>query len=421
MRTIFAVGATAALVLLATGAPALAQNEKINIAGQVFHDRNGDNTYDAGDGVRAWGVGVRITDQVSGQVHTLPVGANGRYGIFNLPKSTYLVENLDVTNYTSSKTSYTTSETLTNGDFPLVGHVVRGTSYLDANGDGAKQADERAVAGEIKVVGKAKDGSPVDVSKTPGSDGTYAIDLPLGEFTLTTPLNDEGFVLGKPASATDVDWATGTRTITVASTGKTEQVDLRYITAAANITVKGSLSPAKDTYLVGEEITAKVQLINTGNAPVMPTIGLGRFHAKLIRYSDSLAADTSTQFELKRKIVPGETAEIELTFTPTGTIFTGLQLVVFDPMRGLKDVDSTDNMLQIAVTVVEKGAETTAPTTSTTTSAPTTTTTTPAVAGAGNSSGLASTGASPLGFLAIGALLLAAGTSAVFVARRRRS
>ncbi|SDK53696.1 hypothetical protein SAMN04488074_10619 [Lentzea albidocapillata subsp. violacea] len=160
-----------------------------------------------------------------------------------------------------------------------------------------------------------------------------------------------------------------------------------------------------------------MQLINTGNAPAMPTIGLGRFHAKLIRYSDSLAAHTGTQFELKRKIVPGETAEIELTFTPTGTIFTGLQLVVFDPMRGLKDVDPSDNILQIAAKVVEKGAETTAPTTT----APATTTTTPAVAQAGNFAGLASTGASPLGFLGPGALLLAAGTSAFFLARRRRS
>jgi LPXTG-motif cell wall-anchored protein len=42
------------------------------------------------------------------------------------------------------------------------------------------------------------------------------------------------------------------------------------------------------------------------------------------------------------------------------------------------------------------------------------------VAQAGTKAGLASTGASPLGFLALGALLLAAGTSAFFLARRRR-
>jgi LPXTG-motif cell wall-anchored protein len=43
------------------------------------------------------------------------------------------------------------------------------------------------------------------------------------------------------------------------------------------------------------------------------------------------------------------------------------------------------------------------------------------VAKAGSNSGLASTGASPLGFLGLGALLLAAGFGAFFVARRRRS
>ncbi|MCR3746880.1 SdrD B-like domain-containing protein [Lentzea californiensis] len=417
MRKTFAVATTAALVLTATGAPALAQDETISITGRVFLDHNGNGTFDAGDGVQIGGPGVRITD-ADGRTTDLPVGPSGRYRVQKLLKAAYEVETLNVVNYTTTKSSFTTSETVTDGDFALVGQVAKGVAYVDANGDGTKQADEKPVTEGLRVTGNAKDGSPVDVTRTAGADGAYRFDLPLGGYTLTAPLlNSEGLVLGKPNAVTDIDWATGARELT----GQTEQVDLRYITAAANLTVKGALSPAKATYVVGEEITAKVQLINTGNAPVLPMIGLGGFHAKLIRYSDSLAAETDTQFELKRKIVPGETLEIELTFTPTGTDFAGLHLVVFDTMRGLKDVDSSDNMLQIATKVVEKGAETTTPVTSTTTAAPATTTTTPAVAQAGNKAGLASTGASPLGFLAIGALLLAAGTSAFFLARRRRS
>ncbi|MEV6719079.1 SdrD B-like domain-containing protein [Lentzea sp. NPDC051208] len=417
MRNTFAVATTAALVLTATGAPALAQDETISITGRVFVDRNGNGTFDEGDGVQIGGPGVRVTDE-DGRTTDLPVGPSGRYRVEKLRKSTYKVETLNLVNYTTTKSSYTTSETVTDGDFALVGQVAKGIAYVDANGDGTKQADEKPVTEGLRVTGNAKDGSPVDLTRTAGADGAYRFDLPLGDYTLTAPLlNDQNLVLGKPEAVTDIDWATGTRELT----GQTEQVDLRYITAAANITVKGTLSPAKDAYLIGEEITAKVQLVNTGNAPVLPLIGLGQFHAKLIRYSDSLEAEADTQFEFKRKIVPGETVEIELTFAPTGTIFTSLQLVVFDTMRGLKDVDASDNFLQIATKVVEKGAETTAPTATTTTAAPATTTTTQAVAQAGNKSGLASTGASPLGFLALGALLLAAGTSAVFVARRRRS
>ncbi|MDX3657591.1 hypothetical protein PV646_09775 [Streptomyces sp. ID05-26A] len=417
MRNTFAVATTAALVLTATGAPALAQDETISITGRVFLDHNGNNTFDEGDGVRVGGPGVRVTGE-DGFTIDLPVGPSGMYRVQKLRKSTYKVETLDLVNYTSAKSSYTTSETVTAGDFALAGQVVKGVAYVDANGDGTKQAGEQPITEGLRVTGNAKDGSPTDVTRTAGADGAYRIDLPLGDYTLTAPLlNSEGLVLGKPNAATDIDWATGTRKLT----GQTEQVDLRYITAAANITVKGSLIPAKDTYLVGEEITAKVRLVNTGNAPVMPTIGLGQFHAKVLRHSDTLEAETSTQFELKHRIVPGATEEIELTFAPAGTVFTSLQLVVFNPMRGLNDVDTSDNFLQLPVKVVEKGAETTAPTTSTTTAAAPTTTTTQAVAKAGNKTGLASTGASPLGFLALGTLLLAAGTGAFFMARRRRS
>ena len=77
--------------------------------------------------------------------------------------------------------------------------------------------------------------------------------------------------------------------------------------------------------------------------------------------------------------------------------------------------------MKIPVEVVEKSVETTAPVTPTTAAAPPTTTTEPAIAKAGNGSGLASTGASPLGFIGLGALLLAAGASAFPIARRRRS
>lgn len=422
MRTIFAAGTTAALVLLATGAPVLAQDETMNITGRVYFDHNGNDVYDAGDGVREWSPGIRVTDQKDGRTFTAPVGAGGRYAVYNLARSTYLVENLDLVNYTSAKTSFTASDTVTDGDFPLVGHLVKGLSFVDTNGDGTRQADEKPATGEIKVTGRAKDGSAVDQAATPGADGSYAIDLPLGEFTLKAPHAGAGLALAKPRAATDIDWATGVRTISVASTGKTEQVDLRYFAAKANVTVKGALSPAKDTYLVGEQITAKVKLLNSGDVPVAPQLGLGLWDAKVVRHSDNLVAEVATQFALRNRVLPGETAEVELTFATNNTSFTLFKLSAFGSFGGLADVDESDNFLQFPVKVVEKSAETTAPATSTTAAAaPATTTTTQAVAKAGNKTGLASTGASPLGFLALGTLLLAAGTGAFFMARRRRS
>jgi hypothetical protein len=72
VRNTFAVATTAALVLTATGAPALAQDETISITGRVFVDRNGNGTFDEGDGVRVGGPGVRITDE-DGRTTDLPV------------------------------------------------------------------------------------------------------------------------------------------------------------------------------------------------------------------------------------------------------------------------------------------------------------------------------------------------------------
>ncbi|WP_090006516.1 hypothetical protein [Lentzea albidocapillata] len=89
-------------MLLATGVPALARDEKIDIVGRVYLDRNGNNAYDVGDGVQTWGTGVRVTDQVGGRTFTVVLGADGRYRAGKIPKSTYLVENLGVTNYTST-------------------------------------------------------------------------------------------------------------------------------------------------------------------------------------------------------------------------------------------------------------------------------------------------------------------------------
>jgi LPXTG-motif cell wall-anchored protein len=427
VKNVCAVVVTAAIVLTATGAPAAAQRDgMINISGLFYVDRNGDNAYDAGDGIRAWGPGVRITNQDTKQSFTAPVGADGRYEVHNLPKGpTYVVENLDIINYPTTKLGFNTTETVTNGDFPLRGFTVRGLSFVDANGDGVKQADEKATTGSVKVSGTAQDGSKVDAEATPAAGGEYVIDMPIGDFTLTSPnLTGEGLALAKPKAATDIDWVSGTRELTQNVDNRTQRLDLRYFAAKADIAVEAAISPVKDVYVLGEQIDAKIKLLNKGDVPVAPSFVMSYFDAKLISHSGNITVIGRDDYALNHKILPGGSAEVVIKFEPASTEFDVVWPLVRFNYGGLLDVDRKNNGARIPVKVVEKSTTTdpTTPLQTTTTTAPTTTTTTqPAAVKAGNKSGLASTGASPLGAIALGGLLLVAGVGAFVVARRRRS
>ena len=424
MKKVCVVTMTAALVLTATGAPAAAQRDgMINISGLIYMDRNGDNAYDAGDGIRAWGAGVRITNQDTKQSFTAPVGADGRYAVHNLPKGpTYVVENLDIVNYVSTKIGFNTTETVTNGDFPLLGRIVRGLSFVDANRDGVKQADEKATTGSVKVSGKAQDGSTVDAEATPGENGEYVIDMPIGDFTLTAPILPGGLALAEPKAATDIDWLTGTRVLTPNADNRTQRLDLRYFEAKADIAVDAVVTPAKDVYTLGEQIKVKVTLSNKGDVPVAPSFVMSNFAAKLLEHSGNVKlTDRNYDFQVLDKILPGKHIDVMLDIELNDVEFTEVWPIVRFNLGSLRDVDTKNNIVRKPIKVVEKTTTPSSP--SETTTAPTTTTTTtqPAVAKAGNNSGLASTGASPLGFIALGSLLLVAGAGAFLLARRRRS
>ncbi|MFS8104816.1 MSCRAMM family adhesin SdrC [Lentzea alba] len=412
---------TAAIVLTAVGVPAAARPGMINITGLFYLDRNGNNAYDAGDSVRPWGPGVRITNQDTKRSFDVAVGADGRYGIFNLTKGpTYLVENLNVPNYSTTKLSFTTTETVTDGDFPLQGHVVKGLSFVDTNRDGVKQADEKVAPLPSKVSGKALDGTAVDVEATLDENGEYSVDLPAGDFTFTAPdIASAGLVLAEPKAATDIDWVSGTRKLTQNADNRTQRVDVRYFTPKPDVAVDDAVvTPAKDTYTLGEQVEIKVTLSNKGDVPVAPSFVMANFGAKLLKHSDNVKLTDKFDLQVNDKILPGKQVDVVLKTELNDITFTEVWPVARFTFGNLQDVNRKNNSVRKPIKVVDKTAPTSP---SETTAPPTTTTTQPAVAQAGNKSGLAKTGAAPLGALALGGLLLAAGAGALLVARRRRS
>jgi hypothetical protein len=427
VKKLFAVALTAGLALTTAATSAAAQNEKITIEGLFFLDRNGDNTYSPDENVHANGPGVRIYVQGTNElVGSFPAGPDGKFKAV-LPKGpTYAVNNNDIYDFTTSKLGYGTSESKSDANFPLRGYFLNGFTFVDSNGDGVKQENEKTHGGKVKVTGKTQTGAAVNVEAEAREDGSYLLDLPIGDLTVTAPeIKKSGLALAKPKTDHDIDWLTGTRVLAPNVNDRTQRVDLRYFEAKADIAVASAITPLKDTYTRGEQIDLELTLSNKGDVPVAPEVVLGSFFAKLVSHSDNVTVQPGTDddFRVVSKILPGQQVEVALKIELDDVKYDEVHAMVrFVYSGGLPDVDHKNNVVSTKIKVVEKAvtSEPSAPSSTSQTAAPTTTTT-PAVAQAGNKSGLASTGASPLGFIGLGALLLAAGTGAFFVARRRRS
>ncbi|SER34583.1 hypothetical protein [Lentzea albida] len=424
MKKFFAVAMTAAFVLPSAAVSAAAQGETITVEGLFYIDRNGDNAFTAGENVRAGGPGVQIRVQGTNElVGTFPTGPDGRYRAV-LPKGPKYVTSSLEKDYSSTRLGHDASESRTDADYPLRGYFLNGVTFVDTNGDGVKQAEEKTHGGKVKVTGQVHSGAQFSGEAQAGPDGAYQLDLPFGALTLTAPdLTKDGLALAKPRTASDVDWVSGT-TALVGADNREVRADVRYVEARADIALSASVVPAKDSYVLGEQVDVKLTLANKGNVPVVPSVVMAEFVAKLVSHSDNikLINGRDDEFETVAKILPGEQADVVLKVELNDLTFDKVQPIVRFNFGNLQDVDRKNNVLlpPIAVKVVEKG--TTAPTTSTSPSqSAVPTTTAPAVAKAGNGSGLASTGASVFGPLALGAVLLAVGASAFFVARRRRS
>ncbi|MFI6098509.1 SdrD B-like domain-containing protein [Lentzea sp. NPDC051213] len=414
MKNVFAVTMTAALVLAATGAPAAAQEDKIFIGGLVWLDRNGDGKVGDEPGL-AGEKAVKITKFDGGElVGEYTTDDKGMYVARDLPAGKYRVS-VSGERYTPT----TQRNVVTEGgtvDFGLQGRGIAGRSFLDKNRDGVRQADE-----ELLSPGTLN-GKPIPVSR---EDGQFSVeDLPFGKYKfVAADYSQRGLALVKPLGTNPIDWVTGTLEFTIGELEGPAPLDAMYFEPKADAAVEDvTIAPAKDTYTVGEQIDVKFKLANKGDVPGKLSVIMFNFGSvKLVSLSDNVAG-SKDDFETVAAVLPGESVTVDLKVEITGTDLAEIWPWARPFVGPFKDVDRKNQGTQSKKTikVVEKGAS--APTTSPTeTTAPTTTTTPPAVVKAGNNSGLATTGAPVLGFLALGALLLTAGASAFLVARRRRS
>ncbi|HEX8864589.1 MAG TPA: hypothetical protein VF821_02925 [Lentzea sp.] len=416
MKKHFAVALTAALVLPVAATSAAAQDEKITIDGLVWLDRTQDRKQDSFESVLANWRGVRIeklgTDEVVGE---FPTDANGRFRA-ELPAGKYGVTVLTNQEYSPTNGAFRVVDSTSTLAFGVSGGSVAGLSFLDQNKDGVRQPDE-----ELLSPGTLN-GKPIPVSR---EDGQFSVeDLPYGDYRfVAADYSSRGLALRQPLGTRPIDWATGVLEFKIGQLEGPGPLMAEYFNPKGDLAITmPALSPAKDTYVVGDEVEATFQITNKGEAPEAPTFTTGAWSKTTLGHSDNVEPTPGSYdvFAVKSPLLPGQSIDVKIRVRLAATEVKQVNVLVRPSKWG--DDPFKDNVQILPIKVVEKGAETTTSTTSATTTAPTTTTTTtPVVTNVGKKDGLASTGASPLGFLGLGAVLLAAGLSAFFVARRRRS
>lgn len=417
MNKLIAVGMAAALLLPAAGTAAAQEEEKISIGGLVWFDRNSDTKRDDTEpGVPNEKI-IKIVKEGTGElVGECTTDEKGNYSARDLPKGKYVVSVEVRGRYAITGKAQAATEGGT-VDFGVRGGSLTGYAFLDQNRNGSLDENE----GERRLEPGTLNGKKLEVRR---DTGQFLIDdLPFGRYELVaTDYRREGLTLVETRSSSGLDWVTGKRVYDIDEKFTSAPIDIRYFDPKGDLTISAPvLSPAKDVYVVGDEVEATFQIANKGEAPESPTFTTGKWSLTTLAHSDNVEPTPGSydEFAVKSPLLPGQSIDVKIRVRFDTTEPEQVNVLVRPSRWG--DDPFRDNVRIVPIKIAERSAESSTPPPSSTTTTPPATTTTQAVAQAGNKSGLASTGASPLGFLGLGALLLAAGLGVFFVARRRRS
>ncbi len=203
------------------------------VSGQAWLDANGDGIREAGEAAFA-GIEVRLIDATTGvTILVTTTDSNGNYSFASVPPGSYFVEFVPPTGYfftlqdqgtddsvdsdvnpTTNRTSMfmlDPSQNLLNVDAGLVNGTpatatVSGQAWVDANGDGVREAGEAAFAGiDVRLV-DATTGMTLQVTTT-DSNGNYSFAsvLPGSYFVEFVPPTGYVFTLQDQGSDDSVD------------------------------------------------------------------------------------------------------------------------------------------------------------------------------------------------------------------------
>ncbi|AXX34259.1 LPXTG cell wall anchor domain-containing protein [Actinosynnema pretiosum subsp. pretiosum] len=331
---------------------------------------------------------------------------------------------------------------------------ISGMVWKDANGNGAIDSGEQGLAGQgVSLIYHAPDatGPGTRITGTTGADGSYRFDnLPMAMYELELAAQDGRMFTG---------WGPDSRFGPSGRTGSPLSLDAQHPTASgfnggvADAGVNDyqaydiRLSPAKETYQVGDVVEiiggAHVEgpFYDFYSAKLTVPEGLQKLTAQGEAIGGMLVTtDTSTVLggTLTQKQYPGHYVYLGAHYVVTKPIDAGRITYEIEPGSfGHTDPDAGNNTSTASFTAVAAPVEPTAdpavdpvaqpvgdvtsPAPSSGSSAATSTSTATATPVAQATGSLASTGASPLGLIALAGALLTAGGAAFALSRRRRA
>lgn len=395
--------------LLVGGVPAIAEQQSGSVTGRIWFDRDADGQQDDGEPGYQWSKTVSVTK--GGEfIGYFDTNAEGRFSVTGLTAGTYRVANVQSGLFAETTAPYQ-DITLTEGgtaevNIGVKGGSLSGTAWVDTNANGQLDEGDERLAGEtVKMVGPAGLTGEMTTSDT----GEYRFqDLPNGtNYQIVAPAPEPGLIFS-PWGVIDPSTNASRRMQIWRGTDRT--VDIVYVEPVDFAVGTPTVDPERASYAVGDEVTVKVPVTNKSD--VADKFQLTASYSAGIEVLEVTGTSGLTLEDVSDEVLePGDTATVTVRLRAVGASESVL-FQVHGVTRQDTNPENDNGTVPLVVTA------TSAPTTQ----APVQQVNNPAPQKkAAHPANLASTGASPVVPLTIGAGLLIAGAGTLLLLRRRTS
>lgn len=394
--------------LLAGGVPASADESGGAVTGRIWFDRDSDGQQDDGEPGYRWSNTIALYKGTE-FVDYYDTDADGRYTITGLAAGTYRVANTQSGVFAETTAPFqdiTVADAEVEVNFGTKGGSLRGPVWVDEDTDGKLGPDDWRLAGKtVKLIGPAG----LTAETTTDDNGEYAFeDLPNGSnYHVIAPELDEEYTF---VAGGDIDPVTGeSRQVTVWR-GTDHQISIGYVEGFDMGFGMPTFDPNRAKFQVGEEFNVVLPVVNEGKLSDKFRVTMKAadgVEVVAVTGMNRLGPDGESDAVLD----PGKTTTVTVRLRGTVPSDAPLTFTVTPAVNADMNPDNGHAELPLAITAATASTQT--PGTAQPVHNPV------SQKKAAGPTNLASTGASPLLPLTLGAALLLLGSGTLFFVRRR--